>query len=100
VGLVVAGPLVAALVVIPLADGARGLRRLGSRIVRWRVGWRWWGVAVSLPLVVLAVAAALDTGRWGAPAPDLGGLAWTSFLLAFAVRPVHPQDGPLGEEPA
>jgi hypothetical protein len=33
------GPLVAAIVVIGLADGWPGYRRLGSRLLRWRVGW-------------------------------------------------------------
>jgi hypothetical protein len=36
-----AGPLVAALVVIALTDGAAGFRELGARLIRWRVGWLW-----------------------------------------------------------
>ena len=38
------GPLLAALIVIPLTQGLSGLRELGSRMIRWRVGWsgtRW-----------------------------------------------------------
>jgi len=30
-------PLVAALIVIPITQGMTGLRRLGSRLIRWRV---------------------------------------------------------------
>jgi hypothetical protein len=32
------GPLLAALIVIPLTQGLSGLRALGSRMIRWRVG--------------------------------------------------------------
>ncbi len=38
---IAAGPLVAALVIIALVDGRRGLRELGNRMLRWRVGWQW-----------------------------------------------------------
>lgn len=48
----VAGPLVAALIVIAITDGRAGLRELGSRMIRWRVGWRWYAVAIGLPLAV------------------------------------------------
>ena len=34
------GPLIAALIVIPLTQGRAGLRELGSRMIRWQVGWR------------------------------------------------------------
>ena len=44
------GPLVAALVVIGVADGRAGYRDLGARMIRWRVGWTWWLVAVGTPL--------------------------------------------------
>ena len=36
------GPLVAALIVIPLTRGRAGLRELGARLIRWRVGWLWY----------------------------------------------------------
>jgi len=35
------GPLVAALIVISITQGWAGLRDLGSRMIRWRVGWIW-----------------------------------------------------------
>ena len=54
------GPLIAALIVVPLTQGRAGLRELGSRMVRWRVGWRWYAVALGLPLAVALVAVALN----------------------------------------
>jgi membrane protease YdiL (CAAX protease family) len=93
------GPLVAALVVIGLTDGRAGYRDLGARMIRWRVGWTWWLVAVGTPLVVLAVAAAANVAIWGAPAPVLATMAWSQLALGAAIRFVNPLDGPLGEEP-
>jgi membrane protease YdiL (CAAX protease family) len=94
-----AGPLVAALVVIAIAEGRAGFRDLGARMVRWRVPWYWYAVALGLPLLVRFGSVLVNTGAGGAPAPDWTGLAWTSFAMAFLVRLVNPMDGPLGEEP-
>ena len=93
------GPLVAALVVIGLTDGRAGYRDLGARMIRWRVGWTWWLVAVATPLAVLAVATAANVAIWGAPAPVLAAMAWPQLALMAAIRFVNPLDGPLGEEP-
>lgn len=88
------GPLVAALVVVPVLRGRAGLRELGARLVRWRVSWFWWVLAVGVPLVVHLVNA-FAHGRSVAPGSD----ALTAFLLTFALRLVNPTDGPLAEEP-
>jgi len=93
------GPLVAALVVIGLTEGRAGYREWGARLLRWRVGWRWWAVALGTPLVVLVLAAAANVAIWGAPAPTTAGLVWSELALIFAIRFVNPLDGPLGEEP-
>ena len=92
------GPLVAALVVVPLTQGRAGLRELGSRLVRWRVRWFWYVVALGLPLAIHLVTAGLHTAagddvpvgdcRLGIRGgPDVPG------------PPGQPADGPLGEEP-
>jgi membrane protease YdiL (CAAX protease family) len=93
------GPLLAALIVIGVAEGGPGYRRLGARMIHWRVGWQWWLVAIGTPLAVLAVAVLANVAIWGAPAPVLAGMAWSSLALVFAVRFINPLDGPLGEEP-
>jgi uncharacterized protein len=90
-----AGPLVAAVIVLALTEGRAGLRDLGARMIRWRVGWGPWAFAVLVPLGVLAVAAATNALVWGAPVHlALGGVG-----LVAAIRFVNPLDGPLGEEP-
>ena len=92
------GPLIAALIVIPLTQGRAGLRELGSRMIRWQVGWIWWALAIGLPLGVHLVTAGLNVAA-GAGVPSLAFGSVTTFLLMFAVRMVNPLDGPLGEEP-
>jgi membrane protease YdiL (CAAX protease family) len=93
------GPVFAALVVIGIAEGAAGYRDLGSRLIRWRVGWQWWLVAAGTPLAVLAVAAVANVTIFGAPAPVLASVAWGAVALNFAIRWIDPLDGPVGEEP-
>src|SRR5215203_3222628 len=93
------GPFLAALIVVPLTRGRTGLRELGSRMIRWRVGWRWYAVALGLPLAVLLTTVALNLAL-GADAPSLAGVgSLSTVLLVFAVRLIDPMNGPMGEEP-
>jgi membrane protease YdiL (CAAX protease family) len=58
-----AGPALSAVIVTALADGRRGLADLGSRLLRWRVGWGWWAlVAGTAALALLGVVVPLITG--------------------------------------
>jgi len=93
------GPLLAALIVIPITRGWAGLRELGSRMIRWRVGWIWYVVAIALPLAVLLLTVGLNV-TLGASAPSLAGVgSLSTILMVFAVRLINPMDGPMGEEP-
>jgi uncharacterized protein len=93
------GPLLAALIVAPLTQGWAGLRELGSRMIRWRVRWYWYALAIGLPLAVHLINVVLNVAL-GTPAPSLAQFSpvYTIFMV-FAVRLVNPADGPLGEEP-
>lgn len=94
-----AGPLVAGLVVTWLAMGRAGLKDLGARMIRWRVGWQWYAVALAIPLAV-AVVTVVFCLALGAPANALAQLPPVDVLLfVFALRLVNPMDGPMGEEP-
>lgn len=92
------GPLAAAIIVIALTEGRAGFRAWGRRLIRWRVGWIWYAVAILLP-VLLVLASGVITMVLGAAAPGLAQLTWSGMLTVFAVRLVNPLDGPLGEEP-
>jgi membrane protease YdiL (CAAX protease family) len=55
------GPSVAGILVTALVSGKAGFRELFSRLRRWRVGARWYAVALlAAPLVFLVVHAALS----------------------------------------
>lgn len=92
------GPLAAALMVIGLAEGRAGFRAWGRRLIRWRVGWVWYAVALLLP-PLMALVTGFANMALGAPAPGLAQVTWSGLLAVFAVRLVNPLDGPLGEEP-
>lgn len=93
------GPLLAAVIVVALTEGRQGFRRLGSRLIRWRVSWIWYVVAVAVPLTVHALTISANVAL-GAGAPALDQLSPVSgVLLVFASRLVNPLDGPVGEEP-
>jgi uncharacterized protein len=93
-----AGPLVAALLVAAVAEGRAGLRDLGRRLVRWRVGLRWYAVVLALPLVLMGVTVALIP-VFGGTAPDWTqrpDLSPTAVMLIVLL--LLPLATPLGEE--
>jgi hypothetical protein len=93
------GPLLAALIVVPISQGWTGLRELGSRMIRWRVRWYWYVVALGLPLTTTLLTVVLN-GALGASAPSMAGVgSLSTILMVFAVRLINPLDGPMGEEP-
>lgn len=91
-------PLAAALIVAPIVNGRAGLRDLGARMIRWRVPWYCYVVAVGLPLLVIFGAAGINVGLGGTPI-SLSTVAWGEVALLFALRWINPLDGPLAEEP-
>ena len=57
----VAGPSVAGILLTGLIDGRDGLRELGSRLLSWRVGVRWYAAALLIaPLSVMATLLVLS----------------------------------------
>jgi membrane protease YdiL (CAAX protease family) len=93
------GPFLAALLVLMVAHGKSGVVGLLRRMVRWRIGLRWYAVALLLP-VGLALAATVLNVMLGARAPssaELGG--WTGLLSTFAFVLLIPGLGGAWEEP-
>jgi membrane protease YdiL (CAAX protease family) len=89
------GPFLAALIVTGLVEGWSGIRALLGRIVRVRIGLRWYGVIFGLPVVLCALAFAIMAALGHATAaPDAA--AWRElpdrFLFIFLFIG-------LGEEP-
>lgn len=87
--------MLAALVLTLLTDGWTGLKTLLSRLGRWRVGGRWYGVAFGLPIFVVMAAVVMATVN-GAPAPTAAQLAeWPNLFVVFIFVTIF--SGPLGE---
>ena len=53
------GPLVAAIIVTAITYGRSGLREFFSRLVRWRVGFKWYVVTFATPLLLCLIAVAI-----------------------------------------
>jgi hypothetical protein len=92
-------PLFSALIVVSIVDGVAGLRRLGSRLIRWRVTWWWYAVAIAVPVGVQFAAIATNRAA-GASAPSWDQFSsWYAVLAVFGMNMVFPLGGQLGEEP-
>jgi uncharacterized protein len=78
------GPALAAIITAAVADGKPGLKDLLGRMVRWRVGARWYAIAPGLP-AVLTLATAGTYLLLGAPTAlrfgTLSGLEPILFVL-------------------
>jgi membrane protease YdiL (CAAX protease family) len=93
------GPFLAALLVLGLTEGRRGIRALLRSMLRWRVGARWWVVFLAVPVLFTAIAYALNL-LLGAEPPTAAHLgAWTGVPLAFAAALLVPWAGGAWEEP-
>lgn len=75
------GPPIAAIIVTGFSGGSNSIRQLLRRLLQWRVGLRWYGVAVMLPGVFVISAFVVGWVLRGQttplPAPD--------FVLIFIV---------------
>jgi uncharacterized protein len=93
------GPTLAAVVVLSLTTGKSGLKSLFRSMLRWRVGFRWWAIALLTPVVLTAIATVLNVAL-GAPTPtseDIG--RWTNVLPLALIILLVPLIGGAWEEP-
>ena len=91
------GPLLAAFITAGYYGGSGAIGELWSRITRWRIGWKWFMVALfSVPVVYLFALAIqwLISGIWPsmsqlgqvAELPGVSGLAgWVFWILSFGL---------------
>lgn len=93
------GPLIAALVVLAIIEGRAGLADLGRRMLRWRVGKRWYAFAIVVPLAMVSAVIGISFAL-GTPVSVLDSLdPWYLLIALFLFRLINPMDGPMGEEP-
>ena len=92
------GVLLAALLVVFVTEGLAGLKVMGARLIRWRVSWVWYAVALGVPVAVKIAAMALNSAV-GAPAPQIAEFTvWYSLPMAIAINIVNPLNAQLSEE--
>lgn len=104
------GPIFSAYLVTWLVDGRKGVRRWMGRILKWRMNWRWYVLAiVGVPLLITLCAGLFSEGDVRAPAlmalvayiPGLilqfltTGLAEEPGWRDFALPRIQPYFGPL-----
>jgi len=93
------GPAIAAILVLSLTRGKEGVRSLFRSMRTWRVGLRWWAVAILAPVLLSGIATGLNLAL-GAPGPsseDLG--RWTNVIPTALLILLVPAFGGAGEEP-
>ncbi|MBK9714849.1 MAG: CPBP family intramembrane metalloprotease [Kouleothrix sp.] len=97
IGSTLLGPTAGAFVVTAAAEGRPGVRRLLGRYVQWRVGLRWYAIALFGYIVLQLLGAVIWSGA--APALDLLArwpLIFTSYLPLVLAMVLFPA---LAEEP-
>jgi uncharacterized protein len=107
------GPLTAAFMVTAVVEGRSGLRRWRGRLLRWRIGIRWYLFAViGIPMVMLAATLAVPGAVGGVRLPGAGpfiaflpvlvlqvlttGVAEEPGWRDFALPRVQERYGPMG----
>ncbi|MCB2136423.1 MAG: CPBP family intramembrane metalloprotease [Rhodobacteraceae bacterium] len=88
------GPLVAALIFIPLTEGRDGLRTWWRRITRFRAPLQVYAASFLIPLFIIAMAFGATVAS-GASLASLPDYHWTEVLLMTALVPFF---GPIPEE--
>lgn len=76
--LVAYGPMLSALIVTGIRQGAPGLKEIGARMTRWRVALKWWLVGFS-PLIIGYVVILL-LNRFGSTEIGLSTLGAVHYL--------------------
>jgi membrane protease YdiL (CAAX protease family) len=98
VGFKAAGPSYAGLIVVALVGGWAGIKEMLRRLVKWRVGFRWWAVAFLGPLVIVLTAIGIHV-LTGGEAPSLR--VWKvepHMVLVLMLILISPMGGAGGEE--
>lgn len=90
------GPGLAAILTTLMFEGVPGLRRWMKTCLTWRIGWRWYALAMLVPPLIMGTALAVQWSIGGTipplPSARLVMVALAQFPLVLILG------GPLGEE--
>lgn len=81
--LLIYSSFLAGILVTAITDGREGLKTYFSRIVRWRVGLKWYVVALLTPAVLYLAAAGLNVLSGAKIATNIQWPALSTILIAF-----------------
>jgi membrane protease YdiL (CAAX protease family) len=76
-------PAIAALLLTAIGGGLPGLARFLSTSLRWRVGWRWYALALLTPPAMGAALIGLHLLRGVAPPPMIGADDWAARVAGL-----------------
>jgi uncharacterized protein len=79
------GPALAAIIMAAVTGGKAGVKQLLSRVVVWRVGMRWYVIALGLPTVLSFAAAGLHYLLGGARSLQIGAVSVFDFIVFVLV---------------
>lgn len=82
------GPSIAALLVAGTTEGRAGLWSLLRSLLRWRIGLRWYALALAGPAALFFVAARLSELLGGEPRP-LPAQGWSVLLMGLVGSLLH-----------
>lgn len=85
------GPAFAAMIVAWVLGRGKGLRELFAPLLRWRVGFVWYLVALFLQAVLFVVAAGIVLAVAGEPQPDLTKITppFLPLIILFVQIPIN-----------
>ena len=75
------GPAIAAIIVAAVSEGRTGVKDLLGRMTRWRVGVRWYAVALGLPALLALTAVSLHLLLGATTSVQLGELSALNFVV-------------------
>ena len=93
-------PAIAAVVATALTGGRKALLDLGSRLVRWRVGWWWWFLIIAGPAAFSMLVAGLYGLVGGSAAAAVPSVLRASVVQIPLLLVILAMTDGLGEEPA
>jgi membrane protease YdiL (CAAX protease family) len=94
------GPFLAAVVVLAVTDGRRGVVALLRSMVQWRARPAWYAVALLGPVAFAAAAATVATVAFGVDSPAAAvRLGWPQVVGTFLLLLLVPGIGGTWEEP-
>jgi uncharacterized protein len=79
-------PFLSGALITAIADGRSGLKTFFSRLVRWRVGLKWYAVALFLPLLLRLAAFGLNIISGAKLAPGAQLPPWPDLLSIFLIE--------------